>query len=79
MQQPSAISENLVNRLDRYLQEHPDESLSSLLEEILQQKENPGDKTPRFLRIKPAPKGSGYKNTSIDHDRVLAETMEECD
>ena len=64
MQQPIAISENIVNRLDRYLQEHPDESLSSLLEEILQQKENPEDKTPRFLRIKPAPKGSGYKSPS---------------
>ena len=71
MQQPIAIPENLVNRLDRYLQKHPDESLSSLLEEILQQKENTGDKTPRFLGIQPAPKGSGYKNTSIEHDRVL--------
>ena len=79
MQLPIAIPENIANRLDRYLQQHPNESLSSLLEEILQQKENTGDNTPRFLRIQPAPRGSGYRNTSIDHDRVLAETMEECD
>ncbi|MDC0832823.1 hypothetical protein POG22_07330 [Geitlerinema sp. CS-897] len=32
---------------------------------------------PRILRIQPAPQGSGYRNTSIDHDRVFAETADE--
>ena len=73
MERPIAISENLANRLDRYLQQHPNESLSGLLEEILQQKENNNEPTPRFLRIQPAATGSGYRHTSIAHDRVLAE------
>ncbi len=77
MERTIAISEHLANRLEGYLQQHPHESLSSLLEEILQHKENKSQDKTRFLRIQPAPKGSGYANTSIDHDRVLAESAEE--
>jgi hypothetical protein len=38
MERTIAISEHLANRLEGYLQQHPHESLSSLLEEILQHK-----------------------------------------
>ena len=72
MEKTIAISEHLANRLEGYLQQNPHESLSSLLEEILQHKENKSQAKTRFLRIQPAPKGSGYANTSIDHDKLSA-------
>ncbi|MCT7964383.1 hypothetical protein NG791_27265 [Laspinema sp. D1] len=68
MERPIAISEDIANRLERYLQQHPHESVSGLLEEILQQKENNSSATPKFLRIQPAATGSGYRHTSIAHD-----------
>jgi hypothetical protein len=77
MERPIAISEDIAHRLERYLQQHPHESVSGLLEEILQQKENNSSATPKFLRIQPAATGSGYRQTSIPHDQVLAETAEE--
>lgn len=77
MERSISISEDLANRLECYLQQHPNESLSGLLEEILQQKENNSSATPKFLRIQPAATGSGYRDTAIAHDQVLAETAEE--
>ncbi len=71
------LSENTAQRLELYLKQHPHESLSSLIEEILKQKENNSEETIRFLRIQPAATGSGYRHTAIDHDSVLAETAEE--
>ena len=39
MERSIILSDTLANRLKHYLQEHPNERVSDLIEEILQQKE----------------------------------------
>ncbi len=51
-------------------QERQDELAQLILEEISRQQQ-PTPKKPRMLR--PISKGSGYTDTSINHDAVLAE------
>jgi hypothetical protein len=77
MERSIILSDTLANRLEHYLQEHPDESVSDLIEEILQQKENPSGRTSRILRIQPAKTGSGYSDTSVNHDEIFADTAGE--
>lgn len=41
MERSIILSDTLANRLKHYLQEHPNERVSDLIEEILQQKKTP--------------------------------------
>lgn len=72
MERSIILSDTLANRLKHYLQEHPNERVSDLIEEILQQKENSSGRTSRVLRTPPAKTGSGYSDTSVSHDEILA-------
>lgn len=75
------LPDSLLQAVELYTNEQatpstPDAVIQAALEEFLAQR----GYFPHFkktLRIKPAPKGSGYTDTSINHDQVLTHQQSE--
>jgi hypothetical protein len=66
----TTLLEQAFTAATKLSQERQDKLAQLILQEISQQQQ-PTPKKPRMLR--PVSKGSGYTDTSINHDAVLAE------
>jgi hypothetical protein len=67
----TTLLEQAFTAATKLSQERQDELAQLILQEISRQQQQPTPKKPRMLR--PISNGSGYTDTSINHDAVLAE------
>jgi hypothetical protein len=78
------LPDEIIEAIESYIQNQPDSpTLPTVVQAALQSfltTQGYLPTAPKRLRITPASQGSGYRDTSIEHDRVLANlTLEDSD